>query len=903
MRNQSSSKLLRNSLSTVLSLSCLLSILPFANAAADNSKNQEQKRSYRLPNYVVPKYYELSFAPNLEKFTFTGSEKIDLTLKKASSEIVLNSLEIQITKASLKSKSGHGKTIELTPRFDKVTEKVTLSAKAPIPAADYMLDIEFTGTLSDQMRGFYRARYNDKNKQHRYVAATQMEPTDARRVFPCFDEPAYKAVFRIKIITDKNLVALSNSPIASEKEIANEKKEIQFEDTPKMSTYLLCMVIGDFKCTGETKAGTVPVKVWAVNGKEQLGHYALEESGKILDCLSSYFGVPYLGKKMDLVALPEFSAGAMENIGIVTYHESSLLFDDKTGSSAQKQNVFGTTAHEFAHQWFGDLVTMKWWDDLWLNEAFATWMATKVEEALHPEWQAMTHSIFSKGWALSTDALKTTRAIHADVSNPSQAVEMFDGITYTKGAAVLKMLETYIGDKKFQSGVTEYLSKHQFANASAADFWNAIANHADKLPVPAIMKNFVFQPGYPQVNVKLKDGKVNLTQYRQLQLGQDKKDPTLWMIPIVMRKLDNEKSQHFTELLEKRSQDFSLTEGSDKNLLLNASGRGYYRACYEPAHLKEIQANFNKLTLEEKINLLEDNSSLIQPGDIAIEDYYNFIDVLEKENEPMLLTFYVDLVGGPWEYVRDDEKKSAAYAKWVRAKLLPLKAKLNNWTVGENDSHQTKRLRQSVLGLLGTIGRDAETIKEARKVFSDYFKDKHSVSPDNISPAERIVVFNGGKEDYDKFIQLWESAKNPAEEERALGFLSSFHQLDLAKRTIELGMSKKVRAEEGLMLITEIASNHYVRDYGYQFITSHWAELMKKFPEASLRSLGDFGSTYDTPDKEAKVIAWHKVHPVPYSKSETARMLETLHLNVLFKQKYSNRITKWVMDRAAKIQN
>lgn len=903
MRNTSSSKLLRNSLSPLLALTCLISTAPMTIAAADNPKNQEQKRNYRLPDNAVPKYYDLTFAPDLEKFTFTGTERVDLAIKKASSEIVMNSLELQIKKASISSKSPGSKRIELSPRFDKTTEKVFLTAKTAIPAGEYQLEIEFTGSLNDQMRGFYRARYKDKDQHQRYVVATQMEPTDARRVFPCFDEPDYKAVFKIKILTDKQYVALSNSPVESEKDLANNKKEYQFEETPKMSTYLLCMAVGDFKCTGETKSGNVPVRVWAVNGKEQLGHYALEESGKILDYLAGYFGVPYLGKKMDLVALPEFSAGAMENIGIVTYHESSLLFDDKTGSSAQKQGVFGTTAHEFAHQWFGDLVTMRWWDDLWLNEAFATWMATKVEEGLHPEWQAMTHSVLGKGWAMGTDALKTTRAIHADVSNPSQAIEMFDGITYTKGAAVLKMLETYIGDKNFQAGVTEYLNAHKFANATAADFWNAIAHHADKLPVPAIMKNFVFQPGYPQVNVKLNGNKLNLTQYRQLQLGQDKKDPTIWMIPIVMRQIDHDDSKHMTELFQKRSQEISLASGASKQLLLNAGGRGYYRTCYEPAHLKEIQANFSKLTIEEKLNLLEDNSSFIQPGDIPIEDYYNFIDVLEKETDPMLVSFYVDLVTGPWTYVRDDEKKSAVYAKWVRAKLLPLKSKLNNWNVNDKDSQQTKRLRQSVLGALGTMGRDQETIKEARKYFADYLKDKNSVSPDIISSAMRIVVFNGGTAEYEQFIHLWETAKTPADEERALGHLPDFHQQDLAKRTIELGMSKKVRAEEGMILVSDISSNHYTRDFGYAFITSHWSELMKKFPEQTLRSLGYLGSSYDTPTKEAQVKAWHKTHPVPFSKSETARMLESLHLNVLFRQKYADRITKWMLDKAAKVHN
>ncbi|MBX9725253.1 MAG: M1 family metallopeptidase, partial [Candidatus Obscuribacterales bacterium] len=368
--------------------SAKLDTAPAANAKQASSQNNK----YRLPKNAIPSNYELSFEPNLSKFTFTGSESVKLQIMSATKEIEMNALELKISAAQIipaDAASGTSSARDLEIKLEPETQKVRFIAKEPIAPGTYELKCKFEGTLNNQLRGFYRSGYTDESHNKAWLAATQMEPTDARRMFPAFDEPAYKAVFHIKAIINKNFVAISNAPVEHEETTA-DKKIVTFEPSPKMSTYLMALVIGDLKCTGETRGANVPIRVWAVSGKEHLGKYALSEAGKILDFQAKYFGVPYLGKKLDLIALPEFSAGAMENIGAITYHDSELLLDEKTGSSFQKESIFGTTAHEMAHQWFGDLVTMAWWDDLWLNESFATWMCTKVEDALHPEWRTMT---------------------------------------------------------------------------------------------------------------------------------------------------------------------------------------------------------------------------------------------------------------------------------------------------------------------------------------------------------------------------------------------------------------------------------------------------------------------------------------------------------------------------------
>ena len=864
-----------------------------------SAKKENQAAKYRLAESVHPIEYELRFEPDLAKFTFTGEESIKIKIDKACKGIVLNALELKISSAQLLSENSNNAR-QLETVFDKETQKVTFVANAEIAPGQYVLNCKFEGVLNNQLRGFYRAQYEDENHKKRFVAATQMEPTDARRVFPCFDEPALKSTFRISAAIPENLVAISNTPVEQESAINNGKKLVRFEATPVMPTYLLSLVVGDFKSTGQAMCGKIPVRVWAVAGKEQLGKYALSEAPRILEFLTDYFAVPYIGKKMDLVALPEFSAGAMENIGAVTFHESSLLTDDKLGSSFQRQGIFGTIAHEFAHQWFGDLVTMQWWDDLWLNEAFATWMATKVEEALHPEWHSLTETVFEKNYALSTDALKATRAIHANVLNAAQAIEMFDGITYTKGASILRMLEAYVGDKDFQKGITAYLKMHQFNNARAEDLWSAIAQQKGDLPVAQIMKRYVFQPGYPQLTVKmLGAGEVELTQYRQFTLGQDKQDPALWWVPIVMSQLESGVNQY--HLFNKRTEKTPLKINGDKPLLVNVGGNGYYRVCYEPAHLKRLQDSFQKLKAEEKILLITDCSSLVLPGDLPVESYYNFVNEIKNESDPLILNQLTGFVGAPWQFIQDDAQKRVVYGKWVRHVLLPLKDKLDGWNQKESDSQQTKELRSSCLDLLGTMGQDKRTIDEAFARFNKYASDRNSINPDLVSTVMRIVAFNGGTKEYEQVLKLWKTAKNPHDEETALSVLSDFHQADLAKRTLALGMSKGIKGEEGLGLIAGVALNRYTRDIGWPYVKQHWNEIMKKFPEETLSMLVGAGGNCDTPEKEKECKDWYSTHPIPYAKSSTARMLERLHIRVLYRQRYGARVTKWMLAEAAKI--
>lgn len=858
---------------------------------------------FRLPDSARPLEYKLEFEPDLAGFNFSGKETIKLEVLKACNEIFLNSLDLKIENASLKA-AGAAQSQPLTVSLKPQREMAVFKAAQQLAPGRYELSLSFQGTLNDQLRGFYRAMYEDDQKRRRYLAATQMEPTDARRMFPCFDEPAYKSVFNIKAIIDKNLTALSNAPQIRQESVSAHKKAVTFEPTPQMSSYLLALVVGDLKCGGEVQGGGVPVRVWAVSGREHLGKYALSEAGKILDFESKYFAIPYLGKKMDMIAVPEFSAGAMENIGAVIFKDDALLFDQKTGSSFQKQRITGIIAHEFAHQWFGDLVTMNWWDDLWLNEAFATWFTRKVENHLHPEWRVMDESVYSRFGAMNTDALKSSRAIHADVNNASQAVEMFDGITYQKGSAVLRMLELFVGESAFQKGISKYLRRHQFANAEAEDFWTAIARESNGAPVSEIMESFVFQPGYPQLNIKvLPQGKaLEITQWRQLRLGRDFKDPSLWMVPLVVRDLngkntgaESDESKQVSVLLKERKQKFDLDLGG-KLPLLNAGGMGYYRSCYEPAYLKNLQRHFSDLSAPEKLTLISDCSSLVLPGDLPVENLYDFVNLLEFEDDPMVMNDLAGIVFKPHEFML--QKGQSEYAAFVQKIFLPLKAKVNGWQAKDSDSQQMRSLRSSVLEGLGTFGQDKKTVSEAFALFEKYKKDRSRVNPDLVNSMLSIVSFNGAAKEYDELVKLWKSAKNPADEDRALFTLSYFRQKELAAKTIAIAMSDQVKLQDGLSLLCSLASNPYTRDLGWSYVKQNWAKIVQRFPKQSLPSLAGIAAGFDTAAREAEMRAWFAGHPLPFAKTRTARALESMHAKVLFRQRYADRVYNWVIARS-----
>src|SRR5580704_16433357 len=450
---------------------------------------------FRLPRTVEPLVYRLTLAPDLDAATFTGTAEVDVVVHEATDELVVNAIELAIDDVTLTTATGE--TIDATVALDEATERAMFGLATPVPPGPATLRCSFTGTLNDKLRGFYRSTFTDDAGVTHTIATTQMESTDARRAFPCWDEPDRKAVFEVTLVVADGLAAFSNSPVVDEEPADDGRRRVRFAPTMKMSTYLVAFVVGPLEATAPVDVDGVPVRVIYVPGKAHLTAPALECAAHALRFFTEYFGIGYPGDKLDLVAIPDFAAGAMENLGCVTFREAILLADPESSSRSELERLAEVVEHEIAHMWFGDLVTMKWWNGIWLNEAFATFMALCCLDDYRPDWQTFVGFSRDKGAALAIDGLHATRPIEFPVHHPDEAAAMFDVLTYEKGASVLWMLEQYLGRDRFRDGVRRYLKAHANSNTETTDLWDAIEQSADGEPVRELMDTWIFQGGYP----------------------------------------------------------------------------------------------------------------------------------------------------------------------------------------------------------------------------------------------------------------------------------------------------------------------------------------------------------------------------------------------------------------------
>src|SRR5579871_3236950 len=611
----------------------------------------------RLPGNVVPDHYDLKFTPDLQAAAFAGEEVIDVRVLQSGTSVKLNAAELALQSATITQGST---TQEVQVALDDANEQATLTVPAPLSAGPAQIRIKFTGILNDKLRGFYLS----KTRLRRY-ATTQFESTDARRAFPSFDKPAFKATFDITLVVDQGDTAISNGRIVADTpDSAANKHVLKFSTTPKMSTYLVAMAVGDFTCN-EGSADGIPVRVCGTPDRKPMGVAALRYAEEILKYYNQYYGIRYPFGKLDILGLPDFEAGAMENTAAIFYRESLLFLDDKTAAVDSRQAVFEVLAHEMAHQWFGDLVTMKWWDNIWLNEGFATWMALKPSQALHPEWNAALSAVQETNDALRTDALINTHPIRAKAETPEEINELFDPISYEKASSVLRMVEAYVSPDVFRRGVNVYLRRFLYGNATAEDFWSALSAASGR-PVDKIMPTFIDQAGEPLLTVKSaclnppaqkapvvrkgkrsRRGPIRPNPTTQVTVSQQRfwanpadapKKDQIWIAPLCVK---SGAAKPFCQILSQKEQTLPLA-GCSPWVFVNGSAAGYYRTQYDKADLQKLIAVAGtELTTAERISLLRDQAALVGSGQQSMATYLDLISAMNGDAQHEIVESYL----------------------------------------------------------------------------------------------------------------------------------------------------------------------------------------------------------------------------------------------------------------------
>ena len=840
----------------------------------------------RLPEVAVPENYKLFFTPDLDKATFEGDETISIRVLNPTPEITLNAADIFFREVSI---SSGGSTQRAKVTLDKDKERAVLAVEKQLPVGPATVHIIYTGTLNGEMRGFYLG----KDDGGRKYAATQFESTDARRAFPSFDEPGYKATFDISTVADKGQVAISNSKMVSDTPGPADKHTVRFATTPKMSSYLAALVVGNFEyIEGETDG--IPIRVYSTPGKKEMGKFALETAEHVLSYYDKYFDVKYPYGKLDLVGLPDFSAGAMENTGCITFREVLLQIDEKQGSVDLKKTIASVIAHEMAHQWFGDLVTMKWWDDIWLNEGFATWMSSKPIQAWKPEWNFNLDDVSNTGFTLNTDSLANTRPIHQAAETPAQIQELFDGIAYGKAASVLSMLEAYLGEKTFRAGVNAYIHKHEYANATAQDFWEAQAKTSKK-PVDQIMPTFVKQAGVPIINVKSQcsggSTTVTLDQRRYYYDREKFQAPNdeLWQVPMCLKASTGAQT---CELLAKKEATFTLS-GCSTWVLANAGATGYYRAGYEPDAVRALANDAeNKLTPAERIALQSDIWASVRVGREPVGDYLALAQGLGGDRNRAVMDDVFGRLNFIGRYLVTENDREA-FRIWMRGYLTPM-LKDVGWESKPGESDEQRTLRSRLFNALGYDARDPEVLAQARKLADKALDDPSSVDRQIARGAMALAALNGGEDFYNRLITAMKNPKSPEDYYMDLFTLPQFNDQKLLQRTLDYAISPDVRSQDALGVITSVMQNPEGEKLAWNFVLAHWDAVEKVGgPFASGQVVGSTSSFCDARMRD-QVVEFYSAHKIESAERTYRQSIERINNCVDLKSQQEPQLASWL---------
>ncbi|KID67876.1 Aminopeptidase 2 [Metarhizium brunneum] len=790
-----------------------------------------------LPSNVIPRHYHVTLEPDFDKLTFDGTVVIDLDVAQESSSVSLNTLELDVHSSKL---SADGQTVDHAPKvsFHEPTQvtKFDFDGHVLRKGSQAQLEIKFTGQLNDKMAGFYRSTYKRDDGSEGILACTQMEATDCRRAFPCFDEPALKAKFTVTLIADKNLTCLSNMDVAKEEQVQSTmsgttKKAVHFNTSPLMSTYLVAFIVGELNYVESTKF-RVPVRVYAPPGQDiEHGRFSLDLAVRTLEFYEKVFGIEFPLPKMDQVAIPDFAQGAMENWGLVTYRVVDLLLDEKTSSAATKERVAEVVQHELAHQWFGNLVTMDWWEGLWLNEGFATWTSWYSSNVFYPEWKVWENYVTDNlQSALSLDSLRSSHPIEVPVKRADEINQIFDAISYSKGSCVLRMVSTYLGEETFLEGVRRYLKKHAYGNTQTGDLWASLSEVSGK-NIQEIMNAWTKEVGYPVLTVTENgaDSSIHVKQNRFLRTGDTKpeEDKILYPVFLGLRTKDGVDGEI---ALTEREKDFKIP--SKDFFKLNANHTGIFRTSYSPARLEKLgqAAKDGLLSVEDRAGMIADAGALATSGYQKTSGVLNLLKGFDSENEFVVWNEIVARLGAIQSaWVFEAEEVTEGLKAFQRDLISPKAHKLG-WQFSDKDGHIEQQFKAVLFEAAGLSG-DQKIIDASKDMFNKFMAgDKSAIHPNIRKSVFAIALRYGGIEEYDKILNFYRSSTNSDERNTCLRSFGRAKQPELIKRTLDLLFSPEVKTQDVYMPVIGLRAHAEGIEALYSWMEENWAALYEKLP-------------------------------------------------------------------------
>ncbi len=843
-----------------------------------------------LPKFIKPHRYQIFLKPSLETFAYNGKESIFLDLEKPLSKLTLHAVDLKIKNVSIKNLAGTFESKNTS--FNKKDQTVTFNFKKNIPKGKAELNLEFSGELTDKLKGFYRSKYLE-GKIEKHLATTQFEATDARRAFPCFDEPAQKAIFDVSIQVPSHLTVVSNT---IDKEIIEHDggfKTVNFAPSPKMSTYLLAFIIGELEYIETKSKNGVVVRVFTTKGKKEQAKFALQTAARALDFYEQYFNIPYPLPVLDLIAIPDFASAAMENWGAITYRETALLFDEKNSSAANKQWVAIVIAHEIAHQWFGNLVTMEWWTDLWLNEGFASYMEYLCVDNLFPQWEMWDQYISERfAVALRLDALKNSHPIEVEVHHPDEISEIFDQVSYAKGSVVIRMLAEYLGASPFRDGLRHYLKKYSYKNTVTNDLWKSFERVTGK-PVSKIMQSWTKTTGYPLLTLTQKNNNIKLEQSRFYSSAVSARNQIntkeLWQIPVSY--LNQEGKQNYLLLNKKQA-------------LLPKTKNGWVKFNYGESTLTRVKypkdkldamtlaITTKKLPTKDRLGLVRDAFSLAEAGISPTTDALNLAGFYKNETalpvwEELAASLY--LAG---EFYRE-EPWFNLYESYCQDIFINISQKLG-WQKKPKESHTDGLLRTVALFELGRYNHEP-TIKKAREIFKN-----GPVNPDLRGVVYALVAQSGGKTEFEKFTKMYIQAFNHPEERERIGqALGHFKDKKILQEVLKFAFSKNIRAQDTPFMFIQVARNIFGRKLAWDYLKTNWDKINAQYNIGGhlLEYFVAPFSRFSTIEKAREIEEFFKKNPAPSIKRTINQVLERIYSNDAWVKRDKRNIEKWLKQK------